>query len=173
MNTMDTHAPRAPAALTQNEPPAAARPHAHRAPTTCYPARPVDVWNEGQTGCPPTSGERSQGADSRGKHQQGKRRYDDHLVKGFVRMECPHCGAVKTVFLKAPTTTYSCRVCGQDTDIDKEQLRRMYIKCPSCEVGMKFRTNLTSEQVTIDCRNCGAPVDLELGKSGNVYVMMK
>ena len=51
-------------------------------------------------------------------------------------------------------------------------MRRMYIKCPSCEVGMKFRTNLTSEQVTIDCRNCGAPVDLELGKSGNVYVMM-
>lgn len=172
MNTMDTHAPRAPAALTQNEPPAAARPHAHRAPTTCYPARPVDVWNEGQTGCPPTSGNRPQDADSRGKRGQGKHRYDDHLVKGFVRMECPHCGAVKTAFLRAPTTTYRCFACGHDTDIDKEQLRRMYIKCPSCEVGMKFRTNLTSEQVTIDCRNCGAPVDLELGKSGNVYVMM-
>lgn len=94
-------------------------------------------------------------------------------VKGFLIIKCRRCGATHSFFLKEYTTATRCAGCGAEIPLDGNLLRPAYMKCPDCENELKYRTNFTGERIELNCKKCGAPVDLELNGKGNAYNTIK
>lgn len=86
--------------------------------------------------------------------------------KGFMYVECEQCGVRKGFCVKQHITFHKCE-CGHKTEL--HDLRAAHVKC---ECGRKFtyRTNLQSEEFTMECLHCGSPVDMELGSKGTAFV---
>ena len=77
--------------------------------------------------------------------------------RGFLYLKCEMCGKFKGFMPKTPISTYRCD-CGHVTT-----LRDMRVMRVDCKCGQKFRylTNAKDNILSIDCINCGSPVDLE------------
>lgn len=88
--------------------------------------------------------------------------------KGFLYLQCEECGKFKGFMPKNPISEYHCD-CGHTTKL--KDMKAMYV---NCECGQKFKylTNATGDTVTIDCYNCGSPVDLEYHGVKNNYQTM-
>lgn len=77
---------------------------------------------------------------------------------GFLIIKCSHCGDVHAFCAKQPITVYRCEKCGGHTPLtDMSPLRIM------CECGSKYnyRTNITENQMDVNCYRCGCPVAVE------------
>ena len=94
-------------------------------------------------------------------------------VKGFLIIKCRRCGATRSFFLKDYATATRCAGCGAEIPLDGNLLRPAYMKCPDCENELKYRTNFTGERIELNCKKCGAPVDLELNGKGTAYNTIK
>lgn len=90
-------------------------------------------------------------------------------VKGFLIIRCRSCGKSKSFFLREYATATRCAGCGEEIPLDGNLLRPAYMKCPACENALRYQTNFTGEQIEINCKKCGAPVDLELNGKGTAY----
>lgn len=85
--------------------------------------------------------------------------------KGFLYIKCEECGNTKGFCAKAPIREARCD-CGHATPL--KDLRPMYVNC-KCGDSFKYRTNLTDNTATMNCINCGSPVDLEYHDKKGVY----
>lgn len=86
--------------------------------------------------------------------------------KGFLHLECEACKEVKSFCVKYPLAVYRCK-CGHETEL--RDLLPAHVKC-ECERKYTYHTNLPVNSFTIDCMNCGSPVDMELGAKANAFV---
>ena len=87
--------------------------------------------------------------------------------RGFLYIECEDCGQVKGFCAKHDMRFYRCQ-CGHDTWLNDQ--RAVHERCSKCGKSYTYKTNKREERFTMDCLNCGAPVDMELGKRGTAYV---
>lgn len=86
--------------------------------------------------------------------------------KGFLYIKCEACGTTKGFCVKSPIKENRCS-CGHVTEL--RNLKPLYVNC-KCGDSFKYRTNLTDRVASIDCINCGSPVDLEYHEKNDVYV---
>lgn len=91
----------------------------------------------------------------------------DGKYKGFLYIRCDHCGEEIGYYAKERTNEFSCRECGKKTDLS--ELRWANVDC-KCGKHFTYRTNAKSEILTINCINCGFPVDMMINTGRNAYV---
>lgn len=90
--------------------------------------------------------------------------------KGFLYIQCESCGKEKTFFAKNPMNRWRCE-CGHETVLT--DLRPAYTYCSKCENPLKYMTNLTKDIFVVECRKCGAPIDMERSRKGTEFVTMR
>lgn len=90
--------------------------------------------------------------------------------KGFLLIECDACGKVRGFYAKYPQSVYHCQ-CGCQTIL--KNLRPMFPKCAKCGNTFKYMTNITKQEHTYNCLDCGSPIDMVLNKSGSAYVVWR
>lgn len=90
-------------------------------------------------------------------------------VNGFVVIECKACGRVQYTFLKESITQYQC-ICRHKTGV--MDVKPLYAHC-ECGENWRYWTNWTKEQITVNCRKCGYPIETELNGRGTAYVTMR
>lgn len=90
----------------------------------------------------------------------------DEEYKGFLLIECEGCGKLRGYYAKYPTAVYHCD-CGHATPL--RELRPAHLHC-KCGSSFKYLTNVQKSKLTYRCLDCGAPVDLEINKSGTTFV---
>lgn len=86
--------------------------------------------------------------------------------RGFLYIECEDCGEVKGFYSKHELKFHRCK-CGHHTGLNDQ--RAAHVRC-KCGGTFTYKTNKREDRFTIDCLDCGAPVNLELGKRGTAYV---
>ncbi|MBR4934465.1 MAG: hypothetical protein IKZ01_01190 [Anaerotignum sp.] len=99
--------------------------------------------------------------------------YDEKPVrekrfKGFVHMECEHCGEIVSTCLKGYFLHYICNHCGQKTKMTDDNMRKVNMKC-QCGKEFYYHTNRTDGMFDIECVNCGNPVTVEWNKKEKAY----
>lgn len=109
-------------------------------------------------------GNRAGWGGQRGNDRQ-TRRADGY--KGFLYIRCEECGEKKGYNAKFLTSSHKCDACGHRTDL--ENLRPAFVAC-KCNRRFKYMTNIQEESFVIPCLDCGAPVDMELNRSGSAFV---
>lgn len=77
--------------------------------------------------------------------------------KGFVQLECPKCGYIRTTCLRSAADAFRCR-CGHIYPL--ENMYPAYFNCSSCGRNARYLTNRTEDWIEIECVECGAPNDL-------------
>ena len=89
--------------------------------------------------------------------------------KGFLYLKCEECGKFKGFMPKTPISNYRCD-CGHIT-----QLKGMMVMRVNCKCGAKFKylTNAKDSVISIDCYNCGSPVDLEYHERKQEYLTIE
>ena len=87
---------------------------------------------------------------------------------GFMTMACEACGKSREFYVRFPITHYDCP-CGHRTELF--DLMPLYAQC-ECGKHWKYLTNRTEMQITVQCVNCGSPVDTELNGRGTAFVPM-
>ena len=89
--------------------------------------------------------------------------------KGFLYLQCKDCGKFKGFMPKTPIHKYHCD-CGSTTYLSHMRVMRVDCKC-----GQKFRylTNALDSVISMDCMNCGSPVDLEFHERKQEYVTIE
>lgn len=88
---------------------------------------------------------------------------------GFLHLKCEHCGKFKTFSTKTPLAEYQCE-CGEVTPL--KDLKSVYVQC-KCESKFRYLTNAKDSILTIECFNCGSPVDLEYHEHKGNYQTIK
>ena len=83
----------------------------------------------------------------------------DGKYKGFLFIKCEHCGETRGFNAKVPIDEYKCSECGGKTKLIG--LRPAHLDC-ECGKHWKYQTNETADVLTINCINCGQPVDMML-----------
>lgn len=91
----------------------------------------------------------------------------DGKYKGFLHIKCDHCGDSRGFNAKVPTDEYKCNICGGRTKL--KGLRAVHVDC-ECGKHWKYNTNETAEVLTINCINCGQPVDTMLNSRRTAYI---
>lgn len=91
---------------------------------------------------------------------------DQGPYKGFLMIECEECGEIKAFCAKRETYSFKCN-CGHITPLEK--LRPMFMHC-KCGKDFRYKTNITSPNISHTCISCKAPVDLEINKKNTAYV---
>lgn len=86
--------------------------------------------------------------------------------KGFLLVECQHCGRRKGFCTKKRITESRCE-CGEYTPL--KNMIPAHLKC-KCGKTYKYLTNITDQEFEFDCLTCGSPVDLRLNKRQTAYV---
>lgn len=86
--------------------------------------------------------------------------------KGFLYLKCEECGKFKAFMPKTPISKYRCD-CGHTTYL--KDMKAVRVKC-KCGASFKYLTNATDDLISIDCYNCGSPVDLEYHERKKEYV---
>lgn len=86
--------------------------------------------------------------------------------KGFLYLKCEECGKFKPFMPKTPISKYRCD-CGHTTYL--KDMKAVRVKC-KCGASFKYLTNATDTVLSIDCYNCGSPVDLEYHERKKEYV---
>lgn len=90
-------------------------------------------------------------------------------IKGFLIIECEDCGETKAFFAKTPVTDQFCSECRHKTPLNYDDLLPAYARC-KCGRQFKYRTNARKMNLTVNCINCGAPIDMELNGRGTAFV---
>ena len=85
---------------------------------------------------------------------------------GFLHIRCEHCGKTKTFCTKHQLSHYSCKECGEKTDL--KDLKLAFINC-ECSSRLKYFTNETADLIELNCINCGMPVALKYNAKKNLY----
>lgn len=91
----------------------------------------------------------------------------DGKYKGFLFIKCEHCGETRGFNAKVPIDEYKCSECGGKTKLIG--LRPAHLDC-ECGKHWKYQTNETADVLTINCINCGRPVDMMLNSRRTAYV---
>lgn len=78
--------------------------------------------------------------------------------KGFLHVECAHCGHTHTFCAKTEIDVYRCSECGCRTAL--VDMKNVYFEC-ECGKKAMYRTNSTAKTFDIECLICGNPVDFE------------
>ena len=91
----------------------------------------------------------------------------DGKYKGFLFIKCEHCGETRGFNAKVPIDEYKCSECGGKTKL--KGLRPAHLDC-ECGKHWKYQTNETADVLTINCINCGQPVDMMLNARRTAYV---
>ena len=89
--------------------------------------------------------------------------------KGFLYLKCEECGKLKGFMPKTPIHKYRCD-CGHITYL--KDMKAMRVSC-KCGAKFKYTTNATDSVVSIDCYNCGSPVDLEYHERKHEYLTIE
>lgn len=89
--------------------------------------------------------------------------------KGFLFLKCEECGKFKAFMPKTPIHKHRCD-CGHTTIL--RDVRAMVVEC-KCGARFKYLTNAKDSILSIDCYNCGSPVDLEYHERKKEYVTIK
>lgn len=86
--------------------------------------------------------------------------------KGFLYVECSHCGKTWGFNAKEERSSVICRDCGKETG-----LSRMVKAYANCQCGRRFKylTNHTSEVFDLDCLDCGSPIPLGYNTKKGTY----
>lgn len=89
--------------------------------------------------------------------------------KGFMLIQCEHCGLVKGTNFKNPQSEYRCPKCGGTTELHDLKPAYMY-----CECGEKFKYMTNSKDSIIEhtCIGCGRTMKLVINKTRTAYVML-
>lgn len=89
--------------------------------------------------------------------------------RGFLYLQCEECKKFKGFMPRVPLSKYRCD-CGHVTTLTDVKVMRADCKC-----GAKFKylTNTKDTQVTMDCHNCGSPIDLEYHERKQEYVTIE
>lgn len=90
----------------------------------------------------------------------------DGKYKGFLFIRCEHCGETRGFNAKVPIDEYKCSECGGKTKLIG--LRPAHLDC-ECGKHWKYQTNETADVLTINCINCGQPVDMMLNARRTAY----
>lgn len=90
-------------------------------------------------------------------------------VKGFLLVQCEACGNTKSFFTKSIINQNRCTNCGHVTPLSLSRTIPAWVACKCSDWEIKYRTNCIKPTITIDCKNCGAPVDLFLNGRGTAY----
>lgn len=85
---------------------------------------------------------------------------------GFLHIRCEHCGKTKTFCTKHRLSHYSCKECGEKTEL--KDLKLAFINC-ECSSRLKYFTNETADLIELNCINCGMPVALKYNAKKNLY----
>lgn len=85
---------------------------------------------------------------------------------GFLHIHCEHCGKTKTFCTKYQLSHYSCKECGEKTEL--KDLKLAFINC-ECSSRLKYFTNETADLIELNCINCGMPVALKYNAKKNLY----
>lgn len=85
---------------------------------------------------------------------------------GFLHIRCEHCGKTKTFCTKYQLSYYSCKECGEKTDL--KNLKLAFISC-ECGGTARYFTNETAELIELNCINCGMPVALKYNAKKKLY----
>lgn len=94
-------------------------------------------------------------------------------TKGFALIKCGTCGKIRQTFLRDYQAVYVCQDCNTEIPISDDFMKPMHTKCYACNNELKFKTNLTAPQVTMNCKKCGAPIDCKLNGRGTAYITIK
>ena len=89
--------------------------------------------------------------------------------RGFLYLKCEECGKQKGFMPKIPITKYRCD-CGHITYL--KDMKAMRVSC-KCGAKFKYTTNIKDSTVSIDCYNCGSPVDLEYHERKHEYLTIE
>lgn len=89
--------------------------------------------------------------------------------RGFIFAKCESCGKFRGFCAKNPISRHFCE-CGHKTP-----LKDMKVMFVDCECGKKFKylTNATEQMITINCIECGTPIELEYHDKKQEYVTIK
>ena len=85
--------------------------------------------------------------------------------KGFLYLECPHCGKRKAFCSRARIQEYKCD-CGEKTEL--HDLVQIILNC-ECGKNSAYLTNVTDEIFDVDCIDCGAPVAVQYNAKKKLY----
>ena len=85
---------------------------------------------------------------------------------GFLHIRCEHCGKTKTFCTKHQLSYYSCKECGEKTEL--KDLKLAFINC-ECGSRLKYFTNETADLIELNCINCGMPVALKYNAKKKLY----
>lgn len=88
--------------------------------------------------------------------------------KGFLIVECPQCGNVKSFCAKSPIKSSYCK-CGNEVEL--KDLRKVVLNC-KCGKRFRYMTNIKSDRFTHDCLDCGSPIDVEYNPRRGCYETM-
>ena len=88
--------------------------------------------------------------------------------KGFLYIECPHCGSRRGFCTKEELKTIRCRDCGGEITTD-EPLKPLYMRCHNCGFEGAYRTNIKEKLFDITCKECGSPVAVEYNAKKDIY----
>lgn len=99
-------------------------------------------------------------------------RFDDAKprgYKGFLAIKCEHCGNLKPFCAKNALNISYCRECGAGTELVNLRKIDMFCKCGG---HYHYQTNAEDAVITLECLNCGTPVDLEWNSHKSFYQSM-
>ena len=85
--------------------------------------------------------------------------------KGFLLICCDKCGKTRGFHAKNEVHSYRCE-CGSEMTLSK--LIPAVMRC-KCGTEHRYKTNLSGKIITHNCLACGAPVDMEINKTGTAY----
>lgn len=85
---------------------------------------------------------------------------------GFLHIHCEHCGKTKTFCTKHQLSYYSCKECGEKTEL--KDLKLAFINC-ECGSWLRYLTNETADLIELNCINCGMPVALKYNAKKKLY----
>lgn len=88
--------------------------------------------------------------------------------KGFVHIECEHCGQITSTCLKRWQTEFICNSCHEKTPMTDGNMRRVEVCC-KCGTEISYYTNRVDGMFDIECINCGNPVTVEWNNKKKAY----
>lgn len=91
--------------------------------------------------------------------------------KGFLLMECKHCGKIKAFCAKEKINKYFCSDCGETTEFENP-LVKLYMNC-KCGRISTYWTNITTDIMDVTCIECGAPVPVKYNGKKNIYETLR
>lgn len=91
--------------------------------------------------------------------------------KGFVSIECEHCGTITNTCLKNWQTNFTCNSCKEKTPMTEDNMRKAVAFC-KCGTEIHYHTNRADGMFDIECINCGNPVAVEWNNKKKCYVTM-